>query len=523
MNVYADPQDFSRKICLLFLALTPVLGGCQAIRNGWLDPTTIGDFNKGSVTAIRTSLSLEDTPTGLPGATFPSPEDLRVEIAEYPISGGDQLEIEIPELRQRQTAYFSQVQVSSAGHVNLPVIGRIPAVGLTPPELEEVIRRALIDGNVLVDPEVSVNTLFLQKATYSIFGIGVSAANNAPLRAGTFPIRRPDLRLLEAINQVGGLNEFVTEIYVFRYDDHLKPASEFQGGHQAHPNKTAVRERRGATLARFSQDDLPPIDPEAELIEAITAEPLADVLPTPLGDVPQAITESIDADAPPPFVWIDGEFVPNPAYQSPGDISMPMVPPSLESGPVSVNWPRIAGESNYRILHVPAESLRSGDPAWNIIVRPGDVIRIVSGEIGIYYVMGQVNRVGPFSFNAEQVTLKGAIANAGGLSGLAWPDRCTVYRRLGQREQMIQVNLDRIFAGLDPDFVVKRGDIINVGTHPLAPFLQRVRAMTLPNIPANVGYSFTYARNYADVDSFGVRQNPHNEPDLFPRLLGNTQ
>ncbi len=188
-----------------------------------------------------------------------------------------------------------------------------------------------------------------------------------------------------------------------------------------------------------------------------------------------------------------------------------------------MNWSRIAGESNFRILHIPAESLRSGDPSWNIIVRPGDVIRIVSGEIGLYYVMGQVNRVGPFQFNAEQITLKAAIANAGGLSVLAWPDRCTVYRRLGQREQMIQVNLDRIFAGLDPDFIVKRGDIINVGTHPLAPFLARVRAMTLPNIPANVGYSFTYSRNYADIDSFGVRQNPNNEPDLFPRLFGNAQ
>jgi protein involved in polysaccharide export with SLBB domain len=133
--------------------------------------------------------------------------------------------------------------------------------------------------------------------------------------------------------------------------------------------------------------------------------------------------------------------------------------------------------------------------------------------------MGQVNRIGPFAFNAEPITLKTAIAAAGGLSGLAWPDRCTVYRRLGQREQMIQVNLDRIFAGKDPDFFIKRNDIINVGTHPLAPFLRVARDLSIPNPASNLGYSFTYARNFADIDSFAVQQNPANQPSTIERLL----
>jgi len=144
---------------------------------------------------------------------------------------------------------------------------------------------------------------------------------------------------------------------------------------------------------------------------------------------------------------------------------------------------------------------------------------VVSVEVGVYYVMGQVNRRGVFGFNSEAVTLKSAIAAANGLSASAWPDRCTIYRRLGQREQMIQVNLDRIFAGKDPDFFIKRGDIINVGTHPFAPFLQRLRVWTLPTPANTVGYSFTYSRNFADIDSFGGRANPHNQPDRFPGLF----
>jgi protein involved in polysaccharide export with SLBB domain len=171
------------------------------------------------------------------------------------------------------------------------------------------------------------------------------------------------------------------------------------------------------------------------------------------------------------------------------------------------------------VLVIPADLLRTGDPDGNIFVRPGDVIRIVSGEIGVYYVMGQVNRVGAFAFNAEPVTLKAAIAAAGGLAPLAWPDRCTVYRRIGQREQMLQVNLDRIFAGQDPDFLIHRNDIINIGTHPLAPFVQSLRGLTIPNPVSNVGYSFTYARNFADIDSFAVQQNPQNQPSQFPQLF----
>jgi len=84
---------------------------------------------------------------------------------------------------------------------------------------------------------------------------------------------------------------------------------------------------------------------------------------------------------------------------------------------------------------------------------------------------------------------------------------------------MIQVDLDRIFTGQDPDFLVRRGDIINVGTHPFAPFLQRIRALTLPNPVNNVGYSFTYARNFADIDSFAAQRNPANvEPQRFPLI-----
>ncbi len=505
---------------LLLVASSP---GCNAIINGWLDPTVVGNFYETRTTEIRTSLTLEDTPPGIPGAAYPTSDDRKIIEREYSIRAGDTLLVEINELRDRGIPYQAQVQVSATGYVNLPVVRRVRAGGNTTPEFEDALRVALRERNILKEPEVTVNPLFLQEATYSIFGIGVSAANNAPLRAGTFPIRRPDLGVLEAINQVGGLNEFVTDVYIFRYDE-PPPAEEpatYSDALPEAPRRISPPQDQGLEGETPGEGtgvrERSPRSEKADLIEAVEGD--QEKLPTEART--EEILEELEPDRTDPYIWINGEFVSNPAYsatQQDAPRARPQ-PPTFDTAIPSVNWARIAGDNSYRVIRIPADQLRSGDPAANIYVRAGDVIRIISGEIGVYYVMGQVNRVGAFAFNAEPITLKAAIAAAGGLSALAWPDRCTIYRRLGQRDQMIQVNLDRIFAGKDPDFYIKRSDIINVGTHPFAPFLQRIRAYTLPSPTSNVGYSFTYARNYADIDSFAVRRNPHNEPDTFPALF----
>ena len=519
---------------LVLAGLVAGSAGCNAIMNAWLDPTVVGAFDRNRTTEIRTSLTLEDTPPGIPGAEYPSPIDQLLIAEDYPFSAGDTLAIEIDELRSRDTVYQAQVQVLATGYVNLPVVGRVQAAEKTVPEFEEIVAEALRERGLLLDPQVTVNPLYQHRATYSIFGIGVSAANNAPLRAGTFPIRRPDLNVLEAINQVGGLNEFVTDVYVFRT---YEPPPDL--GASAWPDGPVGTEAPGPDFARSesvagapgrtpetpnAETEAAPPTAEQELMDAVAGDPEPTVSQRqPADEEYGEVPPELELDPSQPFLWdnVRGEFVPNPAYSAPRPETRPgpQEPPALDTATPAVNWARIAGETSYRVLRIPADLLRGGDPEVNIYVRPADVIRIVSGEIGVYYVMGQVNRVGPFAFNAESITLKAAIAAAGGLSDLGWPDRCTVYRRLGQREQMIQVNLDRIFAGKDPDFLIRRGDIINVGTHPFAPFLQRIREFTLPNPVSNVGYSFTYARNYADIDSFAVRRNPHNEPDLFPALF----
>ncbi len=511
------------------VSISLLMGGCHAILNGWLDPTVVGSFTSNRTNEIRTSLTLEDTPPGIPGAEWPAPIDHMLIIEEYPISAGDTVLIEINELRQRDLPFQTQVQVTATGYANIPIVGRVLAAGLTVPQFEIAIADALISRGQILEPQVTVNAVFLHRATFSIFGRGAGAGNNSPIRPGTFPIRRPDTRLLEAINQVGGLNELVTEVYIFR--NYRPPADRDLWGT---PNESIPSS--GMTSPSHAAPDTPQELPPSHTDEEASRTEEQDILDAVIeGDKPigktdsetvdddrQALLDALTPDPSDPLIWVDGEFVANPSYRLPAPELAPQVvepPPILDTAVPAARWARIAGDSSFRILRVSGESLRSGDLESNLYVRPGDRIRLVQGEVGTFYVMGQVNRVGAFGFNSETITLKSAIAAAGGLSALAWPDRCTIYRRVGRREQMIQVDLDRIFAGQDPDFVIRRADIINVGTHPFAPFLQRIRALTLPNIVNNVGYGFTYSRNFADIDSFAVKRNPSNEPDRFPSLF----
>ena len=182
----------------------------------------------------------------------------------------------------------------------------------------------------------------------------------------------------------------------------------------------------------------------------------------------------------------------------------------------SIDWAQVAGLTEQRVIKVSASALREGDPRHNIVVRPGDIIRLASGEFGEYYVMGQIIRPGAYSLTGRMITLKTAIAAAGNLAPLAWPTHCTVYRRLGDREQMIQVNLDAIFAGREQDFFIKQDDLILVGTHPVAPFLAVLRNA----FRVSYGFGFVYDRNFADIDAYGGKINPANRPQsTFPNLF----
>lgn len=156
-----------------------------------------------------------------------------------------------------------------------------------------------------------------------------------------------------------------------------------------------------------------------------------------------------------------------------------------------------------RLIKIPTDKLLAGDPRYNIVIKPGDAIHVPVDIVGEFCIMGNVNRTGYVNITGRPMTLKMAIAAAGGLGPLAWPKRCEVVRRIGRKkEEIVMVDLDKIASGEQPDFFIKPNDLINVGTHPTS----RWRAILRNAFRATYGFGFVYDRNFADKD-FG-QYNP---------------
>ena len=155
-----------------------------------------------------------------------------------------------------------------------------------------------------------------------------------------------------------------------------------------------------------------------------------------------------------------------------------------------------------RLIKIPADKLLAGVPRYNIVIKPGDTIHVPVDLVGEFCIYGNVNRTGFIPITGRPMTLKMAIAAAGGLGPLAWPKRVEVVRRIGRKkEEIVMVDFDKIASGELPDFFIKPNDFINVGTHPTS----RWRAILRNAFRATYGFGFVYDRNFADRD-FGTRR-----------------
>lgn len=164
------------------------------------------------------------------------------------------------------------------------------------------------------------------------------------------------------------------------------------------------------------------------------------------------------------------------------------------------NFP--TGATQYREIRVPLTALKNGEMRYNIVIKAGDMIYIPGPAQGVYYVAGHVNRPGVYQIVGQRVTLKQAIVAAGMFDQLAIPERSEIVRRIGDKEVFAEVNLDRIFAGEDPDIYVKANDTINVGTNILAPFLAAIRN----GFRITYGFGFIYDRNFNTEAEIGARR-----------------
>jgi polysaccharide export outer membrane protein len=513
------------------------------------------------VNVILDSLGVaEETPSAWEGAEEPRPIDVRVLETDYALNPGDVVRIFIFELLRDGELFANDYTITESGKVSIPEVGVITAAGLTESQLEEEIRD-IVEPSLLKKPSITVSLVRSERRTVSILGNGV----RNPSR---YVIPRHDFRLADAIAGAGGISEFnVSNIYVSRpvtgREVELAPQVEPSGvGGPGKPKEELVvpeeemleilapraaepssgdklvvassemtRDRETGSsifsdrLERFAGRERGAAYSAAYRRKVSRQQVMAaggyqrtgteDVVfssgPGKGGETAGEPSEERDDRI--EWIFQDGRWVPvrvGPPKPPEPEIEVEpeeVAPPVRERVPPELGWDEIgAAGVQTRVIKIPVDKFQAGDPRYNIAIRPGDTVYVPVDIIGEFYIMGNTVRQGAVNLTGRPMTLKMAIAAAGGLGEYAWPKRCEVIRRLpNDREEIVMVDLDKIARGEQPDFYIKPDDLINVGTHPTA----RWRFILRNAFRATYGFGFLYDRNFADADFGKGFRLPH--------------
>lgn len=196
------------------------------------------------------------------------------------------------------------------------------------------------------------------------------------------------------------------------------------------------------------------------------------------------------------WVFIDGKWV---------QLATTPAGPARETKDLPTEQRRVVAQ---RIIRIPFQQLMDGDTSLNIVIRPGDIIRVPSLPRGEVYIAGQVNRPGVYNLSdTGRLTLLRAVSSAsGGLSNLAIPERVDLIRVVGDGQQaMVRLDMRAIAEGTQPDVYLKADDMVNVGTN----FWAFPLAVIRNGFRANYGFGLVVDRNFGS-DIFGVPPESQN-------------
>lgn len=448
---------------LVAAAAAGVLGGCET--DSFLDPSVTGRWEKTPVVMpILDRLSaIEDEPTEFVQTSSIVPSDLVPEVDQYRFAAGDAMEIRIRDFFLIGQEEAFERQLDMRGYVDLPRLGAIRAQGRTSAELVTVIENAIRDKQINDRAVVSINVRSQRKQTYAVLG--------AVQTPGTFFIPSPDYRLLDAMGTAGAFNETIPFVYVIRQISLTDAAAG------------RVPEPESARRSRIGRDPsdvrLPPKEPDAEPKQGEDLLKLIDELSQPKKDEGSPPLPGLSAGSqpavpvrpgnePPAIDLPDGSASSQPADTGAGGWafvngqwvkSQPGGDPQMEQNLVT-----------QRVIKVPVGPLLAGAADANIVIRPGDVIRVPVPRSGLVYMTGQVQRPGPYNLPTDgKLTLLRAFDTAGGLNGLAIPERVDLTRVVGEgRQATIRLDAKAIAEQTQPDIYLKPDDRINVGTTPPA-------------------------------------------------------
>ena len=473
--------------CAGALLALAALAGCEV--DSFLDQSVPGRWEDtpGSAPILERLAAIEGPSTEPVTATKPRPEDLIPEFEAYRLGPGDYLEITIQDLFNPGMSEKIELDIDPRGFIDLPQAPGIFLDGKTVDGARESIAKALKDRGILDNAIVQLNVRARRKLTYTVIG----AIDNP----GIYQIGKPDLRLLEAFSVAGKFFEgSTTNIYVIRG----VPLSDLTAGHAPQPGGGVTP---SASPGASPGTAPPPVAPKPK-------EPIIDLIDELSGGKAPAPKKD---DKPAPMMMQAGAAQPRDAAI---DIDDPAkknaAAPAGETGWIFLDgkWvatgkkPAAAGTETVtqRVIEIPVAPLMAGSAQYNIIIRPGDVIRVPQLPQGLFYVGGEVARPGPYNLPSNgRVTLEKAIITAGNLGSLGVPERIDLTRMVGpDRQATIRLNFRAIKEKTHPDVFIRADDVIDVGTNFWAFPLQILRN----GLRMSWGFGFILDRNFGP-DVFG--------------------
>lgn len=490
------------------------LTGCHW--DSYLDPSVVGRWeNTPAIVPILENIAEIEEQTGqFTEYTEVQPEDLLPEPSDYQIAAGDVLTFQLWDLVIRGQPLVETKSVDATGAVDLLQLGRVEVAGLNEQQAADRIAQRM--AAFVADPLVSVTIESRREQAFQLSG--------AVVQPGSFSIPSGDYRLLQALITAGGISESVPYLYVIRQ-------VSLAGVEPARPD--VVRERAPENRPGGSPSPAPgrpgsddsDVDDLIDIIEDLSGDgsPAAfgsgfasaqpgrrdeDGARDPIIDLPDdngapvrtngGRADDSGREGGTRWVFLNGRWV-----RTASAPARPTAPGSVRQREAEADPLADAVDAllTQRIIRVPVTPLFQGDARYNIVVRPGDVIRVPLPESGNVYLGGQIARPGVYSMpQVGRLTLTRAIVAGGGLGQLAIPERVDLTRMIGpDRQATIMLNYRAIAEGTQPDVFLKRDDVVNVGTNFWAFPLAVIRG----GFRASYGFGFLLDRNFGN-DVFGA-------------------
>lgn len=478
-------------------SVAAVMTGCEV--DSFMDPSVSGRWeHTPTVMPILERLaSIEEEPGEIVATSQIRSADLIPEVEEYRLASGDTIEVQILDFDQAGVPSGFEAILDERGFIDIPGLRGVYAEGKTKHEVAEAVKVAVREAGRLDNAQVSVFIRSQRKQTYSVIG-----AIAAP---GAYFIPAADFRMLDALARSGQFDQNTKSLYVIRQ----VPLSDEAAGRLRSPQAPSPEPARPWGSGR-GERPARPADAEdlLDLIDDLAGEKEAPK-PSP-GVLASGAARRGQPERSAPPIDLPGAPGSTPTPLTPGQ-----PPIDLPQGggdfvfrdgrwvrSTSVDLPTGQGLLTQRVIEVPVEQLLAGRADVNIVVRPGDVIRVPSAQTGLVYLAGQVNRPGPYGLPLDggRLTLLRAIDSAGGLSSIAIPERVDLTRVVGPgRQATIRLNLRAIAEQTQPDIYLKPDDRINVGTN----FWALPLAVIRNGFRMSYGFGFLLDRNFGN-DVFGA-------------------